>query len=47
LKTVIPASGPIVSGKDSLAELSCLRAIMIEIARQSSHASIIADELML
>jgi hypothetical protein len=47
LKTVIPASGPIVTGKDSLAELSCLLAITVKIARQSSHASIIADELML
>jgi hypothetical protein len=43
-KTVIPASEAILSGKDFLAQLCCLRAIAIEIAGLIAHTSITADK---
>jgi hypothetical protein len=44
LNTVIPASGPILSGKDLPDQLFCLREILGSIAGQLSPSSIIADE---
>jgi hypothetical protein len=46
LETVIPASESILSCKDSLDELPCLRTITIKIAGQSSRTAIIADEMV-
>jgi hypothetical protein len=47
LKTVIPASEAILSGKDFLGQLRCLRAIDTEIAGLISPTSITADKRIL
>jgi hypothetical protein len=44
LNTVIPASGPILFGKDFPDRLCCLREISGRIAGQLSSSSITADE---